>query len=102
MALALERSGYNVRIAGSFEQAISEVERNGFDLLVSDLGLPDRSGLDLMKAIRASDRALKGVALSGFGREEDVQASREAGFSAHLTKPVDLNTLMETIIKTGK
>jgi len=69
-----------------------------FDLLISDLGLPDGSGLDLMKALREA-QGMKGIALSGFGTDDDVAASQAAGFSAHLTKPVDWERLRTEIEK---
>ena len=67
-----------------------------FDLIISDIGLPDGSGLELMRQIR--DRyAARGIALSGYGMEEDIRKSREAGFNAHLTKPVDFQKLQVAI-----
>ena len=65
-------------------------------LVISDLGLPDGSGYDLMRKLRA-DHRLRGIALSGFGMEEDVRRAEEAGFSRHLTKPVDFDLLLSTI-----
>jgi PAS domain S-box-containing protein len=99
MKMLLEMSGYEVERAGDVAQALSAALPDRFDLLVSDLGLPDGSGLDLMTALRARGNPLKGIALSGYGREEDLQRSREAGFSAHLTKPVDADVLIEAVRK---
>jgi len=65
-------------------------------LVISDLGLPDGSGCDLMRRLRSEHR-LRGIALSGFGMEEDVKQAEEAGFSRHLTKPVDFDLLLSTI-----
>ena len=67
-----------------------------FDLLISDIGLPDRSGYDLMREVRSS-RRLPGIALSGFGTEQDVNESRAAGFSEHLTKPINFEQLEKAI-----
>ncbi|MDB5295582.1 MAG: multi-sensor hybrid histidine kinase, partial [Phycisphaerales bacterium] len=67
-----------------------------FDLLLSDVGLPDGSGLDLMRAVR-EQFAGRAIALTGYGMEEDVRRCREAGFAAHLTKPVDLRTLEDAV-----
>jgi CheY-like chemotaxis protein len=64
--------------------------------LISDIGLPDGTGLDLMKTLKG-DRPIKGIALSGFGMEEDVRRSREAGFHMHLIKPVSFQKLNEAI-----
>jgi DNA-binding NarL/FixJ family response regulator len=61
-------------------------------LLISDIGLPDGSGLDLMKQLR-SRYGMKGIALSGYGTEDDVRRSRAAGFHSHLTKPVTSEAL---------
>ncbi len=65
-------------------------------MLVSDLGLPDGSGLELMRELRAR-RPVRGIALTGFGRREDVADTHAAGFDCHLTKPVELATLVATI-----
>lgn len=89
----LESLGHRVEIAGDVAEALQAANHEEFDLLISDLGLPDRSGLELMQEIRQSGRDLKGIALSGFGREDDVRRSKDAGFEEHLTKPVDLDTL---------
>jgi CheY-like chemotaxis protein len=71
-----------------------------FDLVISDLGLPDGTGFELMRELR--DRhGLSGIALSGYGMEEDVRRSREAGFRGHLTKPVDLERLRRMIREAG-
>jgi CheY-like chemotaxis protein len=64
--------------------------------VISDIGLPGLSGLDLMRTIRR-EHPLRGVALSGYGTEADIHASEEAGFSAHLTKPVAFDDLLATI-----
>jgi DNA-binding response OmpR family regulator len=90
----LQDAGYVVRIARSARAALA-LDLDTVDLVISDSGLPDVSGLDLMRTLK--DRALRGVALSGYGTEADILASREAGFSAHLTKPVDFHRLLSTI-----
>ena len=61
-------------------------------MLISDLALPDGSGIDLMQTLQ-STRPVLGIALTGFGMEDDVRKSREAGFQHHLVKPIDLNKL---------
>ena len=62
-----------------------------------NLGLPDGSGLDLMRQLVASGKAIKAIALSGYGTEDDARKSREAGFAEHLIKPVNLAELVATI-----
>jgi CheY-like chemotaxis protein len=97
MRALLETSGYQVQAVGDVKQALEAAVATRFDLLISDLGLPDRSGLELVKELRARGILMKAIALSGYGREEDVTRSREAGFIAHLTKPVEVETLIRAV-----
>ncbi len=93
----LARWGYAVETADSVKAAREKAEEGEFDILVSDLGLPDGTGLELMTALRARSNALLGIAISGFGMEQDVARSLEAGFSEHLTKPVAGRKLRDAI-----
>jgi nitrogen-specific signal transduction histidine kinase/CheY-like chemotaxis protein len=92
----LRNAGFDVSHAGTLAQARTLAASKRFDLLISDLGLPDGSGLELMKILRDT-QSTKGIALSGFGTDEDVAASTAAGFAAHLTKPVDWERLRAEI-----
>ncbi len=94
----LEASGYAVETAGSVAEATEAAERECFDILVSDLGLPDGTGCDLMRSLRER-YPLKGIAMSGYGMDEDLRKSLEAGFSEHLVKPVDISALERAILK---
>jgi len=96
MKRMLERRGYQITIAHSAEQAVEKVRTQEFDLLISDIGLPDRSGYELMREVRL-EKPLPGIALSGFGSEQDVNQAREAGFAEHLTKPINFERLEKTI-----
>jgi signal transduction histidine kinase/ActR/RegA family two-component response regulator len=88
----LERRGYHVTVAGGVEEARSLVRGERFDLLLSDIGLPDGDGYALMSELRKR-WGLPGIALSGYGMEADVILSKQAGFSEHLTKPVSVHAL---------
>ena len=88
----LRRRGYYVQSAMSLQSALELSAKEQFDVLISDLGLPDGSGIELMQKLN-SDRPLIGIALTGFGMEEDIRKSREAGFKHHLVKPIDLTKL---------
>jgi CheY-like chemotaxis protein len=90
--------GCAVTATGSVREAIEAADRQDFDLLVSDIGLPDGTGLDVMKHV-AAHYPLRGIALSGYGQDDDLRRSQEAGFVAHLTKPVNLQALHEAIRK---
>ncbi len=83
----LKRRGYKVMAVTTVEEAKVLAGRQAFDVVVSDLGLPGESGLELMAHLR-DHHGLKGIALTGYGTERDVQRSKEAGFAIHLTKPV--------------
>ncbi len=88
----LRRRGYHVESARDVKSARDLSEKKEFDVLISDLGLPDGSGIDLMRTLR-SERPVLGIALTGFGMEDDIRKSHEAGFKHHLVKPIDLNML---------
>jgi two-component system CheB/CheR fusion protein len=99
----LKRSGHTVTWAGSLREARSVVAAahthgNGsaYDLVVSDLGLPDGNGHELMRELSGT-YGLTGIALSGYGMEADLRQSAEAGFARHLTKPVDWQDLKNAI-----
>jgi CheY-like chemotaxis protein len=96
MKLMLERRGYHITVAHSADQAVEKAQHEDFDLLISDIGLPDRSGYELMRELRES-KGLRGIALSGFGMENDVTKAHDAGFSEHLTKPINFERLHEAI-----
>ncbi len=97
MARLLSADGHTVQMAADVATALKLARELPFDLLLSDLGLPDGTGLDLLRALRAQGIALPAIALSGYGQEADVQAARNAGFAAHLTKPLVLRRLQQAI-----
>ena len=93
LAELLASRGHIVRVAGTAHDALACAAKETFDIVVSDVGLPDGSGYELMAQLR--DRhALKGIALSG-ARFTDAAAS--SGFVAYLTKPIALRTLEDTL-----
>ena len=92
----LSASGYHVKTAACAASAMQMIEQEPFDLLISDIGLPDWNGYELMKRIRAA-HAIRGIAMSGFGMDEDIRKSREAGFADHLVKPVNVAQLHDVI-----
>jgi len=96
MKMLLERRGYRITLAHTADQAIEKAQLEKFDLLISDIGLPDRSGYELMRELQAKN-SLRGIALSGFGMEHDINKAHAAGFSEHLTKPINFDRLDEVI-----
>ncbi len=87
--------GYTVRIAGTVAEAI-EALAEPVDVIVSDVGLPDGTGYDLIRRAREI-LPVTGIAMSGYGMEEDIARSRDAGFAEHLVKPVDAVQIDEAI-----
>ena len=97
MARLLQGLGCSVQVAGSVREAIALGASGNFDVLLCDLGLPDGSGLDVMRQLRATTR-IRGMALSGFGQENDVERSLAAGFEKHITKPINFIALQEAVL----
>jgi len=95
MKMMLQRRGYDIEVAYNADQALAKAQAEDFDLLISDIGLPDRSGYELMREL--SGRGLRGIALSGFGSEHDINKAHAAGFAEHLTKPINFDKLEEAI-----
>lgn len=91
----LRRRGYEVRSAESVTAALEAAEDFAFDVLVTDIGLPDGSGVGLFERLKKipAHRDIRGVAVSGFGMDEDIARSKTAGFTEHLTKPIDFSLL---------
>jgi signal transduction histidine kinase len=100
LQILLKRRGYAVRTAGSIAQALQVADDYEFDLLVSDIGLPDGRGTELLLRLEKQTRhPFLAIAMSGFGTEEDLRSSHHAGFAQHLTKPVEFDTLHEAIAR---
>jgi len=96
MRKLLAREGHDVQVATTMRKAMEILHSSRIDLLVSDLGLPDGNGFQVMRELTNISGA-KGIAISGYGMEQDVERSNRAGFSAHLTKPINMVKLKETI-----
>ncbi|HZZ20818.1 MAG TPA: ATP-binding protein [Opitutaceae bacterium] len=92
----LKRRGHVVTVAANVKEAKAAAENAHFDLVLSDIGLPDGDGFTLMKELSAK-HGLKGVALTGYGMSEDIARSRESGFFAHITKPINVDRLDKII-----
>jgi PAS domain S-box-containing protein len=92
----LKRRKYHVAVAGTVAEARAIAEKGDIDVVISDIGLPDGSGFDLMAELK-SRFGLKGIALTGYGMENDLIRSGEAGFVTHLTKPIRMQSLDEAL-----
>jgi CheY-like chemotaxis protein len=101
LAQLLEATGYEVHTAASVQAALREFPLSSSEVLLSDLGLPDGSGWDLLRALRQAGSSPYAIAMSGYGTLADVAASRDAGFRHHLVKPIELDVL-ERLLKEAR
>lgn len=90
-------SDHDVTPADSMASALDRAASHPFELLISDLGLPDGTGQELMRELRNRHGPICGICLSGYGMAEDISSSRDAGFQKHLTKPVSITHLKAAI-----
>jgi CheY-like chemotaxis protein len=93
LALLLRRRGHTVVEASTIEAGMVAAADGEYDLLMSDIGLPDGRGDELMTSLRENGFEAPAIALSGYGMESDLLRSRQAGFGLHLTKPVSIQEL---------
>ncbi|HEV2295155.1 MAG TPA: ATP-binding protein [Tepidisphaeraceae bacterium] len=100
MARLLRAAHHEVEAVGSVGAARAAAALSNFDLLITDLGLPDGTGIELFSELKAQ-YGLRGIAVSGFGMEDDVQRCLAAGFDAHVTKPVNIDRLGNLIQEIG-
>ena len=96
LAKLLSVFGYEVELASTAAEALALASAQPFHVIVSDVGLPDATGYDLMRRIRERT-SIRGIAMSGYGSEDHIRKSREAGFREHLVKPVSVERLNDAI-----
>jgi len=92
LARLLTHFGHEISVADGAQNARKIIESKEFDVVLSDIGLPDGSGYDLISEAKRK-QPIKAVALTGFGTDEDIRRGKEAGFDFHLVKPVDFHEL---------
>eukprot|EP01117_Protostelium_nocturnum_P012419 TRINITY_DN4587_c0_g1_i1.p1 TRINITY_DN4587_c0_g1~~TRINITY_DN4587_c0_g1_i1.p1 ORF type:complete len:1029 (+),score=323.46 TRINITY_DN4587_c0_g1_i1:208-3087(+) len=100
--LLSQKLGHHVKTAESYQEAMEVARGFHFDMLISDIGLPDKSGVELVKALKAEiHHSFYSVAATGYGAESDVDSCYKAGFDGHITKPVSFATLSEMLSKAN-
>lgn len=92
MSRLLRAKGYSVETCSTVAEALKIASERHFNLILSDIGLPDGNGIDLIRQIREHS-PIPAIALTGFGTDQDISRYKEAGFDAHLTKPVNIQKL---------
>lgn len=103
LSVILADRGATVRIARDYDTAMDALKSSWPDVVVSDIGLPGRDGYDLVRAIRAlparaGAAVLPAIALTAFARPEDRAKALDAGFNAHLAKPLKPHALVEAVL----
>jgi CheY-like chemotaxis protein len=88
----LRHFGHQISVADCTQAALEFVDLHEFDVVLSDIGLPDGTGYEVISQAKRK-HPVTGVALTGFGSDEDIRRGKEAGFDYHLTKPVDFHEL---------
>jgi signal transduction histidine kinase/ActR/RegA family two-component response regulator len=98
----LAAEGAQVSVATTAHEALQRCQEQRFDLLLSDVAMPDMDGCELLLALRARPETVRlpAIALTGFGRPNEVEATRAAGFALHLVKPVQLQQLVGAVLDT--
>jgi PAS domain S-box-containing protein len=98
----LQSRGMEVTTAGSAEEGLAALDRNVPDIILSDIAMPDVDGLEMMRRVRERSTGRGGdvpaVALTAYARPEDSERSLASGFQVHLTKPVDAERLISTVV----
>jgi CheY-like chemotaxis protein len=99
----LEAQGHAVEGAPDMKTALQHAPTTEFDVLISDIGLPDGDGWELVRKLREQIPGLKAIAMSGYGMRADLEKSKAAGFAAHLIKPfgpADLDNALKKVLGT--
>jgi CheY-like chemotaxis protein len=96
ITLLLKKFGHTVDCAATVAEGMEKFAAGNYDVVLSDLGLPDGTGIDFVQKLRAQSQ-VPAVALTGYGMEDDIRRCTEAGFNAHLTKPVNFAELNAVI-----
>jgi CheY-like chemotaxis protein len=102
LKIILGQSSAQVVVVGSAREALATIKNVHPDILISDLGMPEMDGYELLKNVRRLDpelRQLPVIAFTAAARREDLASTRRAGFQAHIAKPVDPDKLVKTIME---
>ena len=97
LARLLQSCGFDVRLAHTAAEALGQAAGPvPVDLIISDVGLPDRSGTDLMRDVKRRF-GTRGIAVTGYTSDDDVAACRAAGFARHFPKPILFDDLLAAV-----
>jgi two-component system CheB/CheR fusion protein len=96
LCFLLSGEGASVETASSGAAGLALADETDFDLVISDISMPEMDGYEFLQALRTNPRHVQvpAIALTGFGRDEDIARARQVGFTTHLTKPLDFDDLL--------
>jgi CheY-like chemotaxis protein len=99
LSVLLSHAGYDVVTASSARAALEAARQRQFDVIISDIGMPEMNGYQLARAIRVMPgyETVPMVAVTGYSMFDDQERSKSAGFTAHMTKPIDPRALLDLI-----
>ncbi len=103
LTMFLQAQGHTVESALDMQSALAKADTLKFDVLISDIGLPDGDGWELLKQLRGQMPGIKAIAMSGYGMRSDLDRSKAAGYGAHIIKPfgpADLETAVKKVLGT--
>jgi PAS domain S-box-containing protein len=101
LARLLQHFGHDISVAENTQNALKILRTKTLDVVLSDIGLPDGSGYEVIAEAKRKQR-VRGIAITGFGMEEDIKRSKKAGFDFHLTKPVDFHELRSVLAEVSE
>jgi len=103
LAMLLKSDGHEAETAYGADTALEAVERLRPEIVLLDVGLPQRDGYEVARHLRASNTVpgMRLVALTGYGQEEDRERARAAGFDDHLLKPANMDALRQLLARAG-
>lgn len=100
----LEAQGHSVESAPDMKSGLKLASKAKFDVLISDIGLPDGDGWELLRKLREKMPEVKAIAMSGYGMKADLERSKAAGYAAHIVKPfgpMELDAALKKVLGTG-
>jgi two-component system CheB/CheR fusion protein len=103
-SMMLQLSGYDVGVAASATEALEQARSMQFDVIVSDIGMPEMNGYELARRLRQMPdyASVPMIAVTGYAMYKDQTQALESGFNAHLSKPVNPTTLLDLIEQLRK
>jgi len=107
LKILLKKKGYDVFIAQNYQEAMDNVKENEFDLIISDIRMAGRDGIEIVKSIRSymaenKKKMIPEILITGYAREDKYQDAIELGVQAYILKPFDIKEFLDSVQETLK